>query len=66
MTKEVYTVELDRPEGVTVAELTAYIREAIELWGGQKRPDDPLFYPWSTGRSDRRKYPAIRVKRKYP
>ena len=66
MVKEVYTIELDRPPGVTVGELTAYIKEAVEVWGGQRRPDDPLFYPWRWGRGSCAPYPAIRVKRRYP
>lgn len=64
--KEVYTVELDRPEGVTVKELVAYIKDAVETWGGQRSNDDPLFYPWTWGRGRKGKYPAIRVKRRYP
>lgn len=63
--KETYTVELDRPEGVSVAELVAYMKDAIETWGGQKHPSDPLFYPWNMGRC-RYKLPAIRIRRGYP
>jgi len=63
--KEVYTIELDRPDGVSKKELVAYIKEAVEIWGGQKRPDDPLFYPWTMG-THKGKYPAIRVRGRYP
>lgn len=63
---EIYTIELNRPEGVTVAELVAYMKEAIEMWGGQRRTDDPLFYPWARRIRQDHKLPAIRIKRRYP
>lgn len=28
------------------AELREYIQEAVEIWGGQRHPDDWLFYPF--------------------
>lgn len=62
---EIYEIELQRPDGVTVAELTQYIKEAVETWGGWRSPEDPLFYPWSLGKI-RNALPAIRVRRRYP
>lgn len=31
-----------------------YVQEAIQLWGGQKHPDDPLFYTTKTKKKDMR------------
>ena len=68
MTKEIYTIELDRSDGVSVRELIEYIKEAVETWGGQRRTDDPLFYAWYRRGCGSRKdyYSAIRVRRRYP
>lgn len=70
MSKEIYTIELDRPDGVSVAELAAYIKEAVEDWGGQRPDSDPLFYPWKIKGADKdfnkRRAPMIRVRRSYP
>ncbi len=63
---EIYTIELDRPDGVTVAQLVQHMKEAIEQWGGQMEPTHPLFYPWAIGPHRRNKLPAIRIKRRYP
>ena len=43
MAKKKYIVIVDQPEDVTWREMAAYIEEAVEVWGGQKYPDDPLF-----------------------
>lgn len=52
MKEETYVVTLVRPRGVTVAEMRAYIEEAVGTWGGSYRPPmaygegddgDPLF-----------------------
>lgn len=29
--------------GVTMADLKAFAQDAVETWGGQRHPDDPLF-----------------------
>lgn len=65
-TKEVYIIELDRPPGVSVKALVAYIRDAVEDWGGQRDPDDPLFYPWRRYKGSTSPYPRIKVKRLRP
>jgi hypothetical protein len=45
--REEYTVKLRRPEGVSIARMQEYIRDAVLNWGGQFEPGvDPLFYPW--------------------
>ena len=75
--REIYTIELDRPDNVTVQRLINYMREAIEDWGGQLRPPgcdpefpegDPLFYPWAVrgAKNNKGKLPMIRIKRSYP
>ncbi len=66
--REFYTIELDRPDGVSVAELIRYMREALEEWGGQRHPDDPLFCAWKIrgAPGNARRLPAIRITRRYP
>lgn len=59
---ETYEVKLHRPNGVTVKELVEYIKEALDMWGGQRHPDDPLFYAW--GKHGYTKAPAVRVRRR--
>lgn len=66
MKPEIYTIELARPDGVSVDEMVSYIKEAVETWGGQRRPEDPLFSPWAVGKRRKHDLPAIRVKRRYP
>lgn len=61
--KEVYEVTLVRPEGVSVKELSAYIKNAVDSWGGAFDPHDPLYLPWSRGSYFKGVLPAIRVKR---
>lgn len=43
--RDVYVVTVPRIEGVTRERMTAFIKDAIESWGGQLRPanayDDP-------------------------
>jgi hypothetical protein len=47
MKKETYLVELVRPHGVSITEMSGYIKEAVETWAGSFRPpasygdDDP-------------------------
>lgn len=41
--REKYIVEIDRPSGVLVGEMKAYIKTAIEGWSGGGNPDSPLF-----------------------
>jgi len=41
--EECYVVIVERPKGVTSIEMAAYIRDAINAWGGGYPPDDPLF-----------------------
>lgn len=43
MTKLRFLVELDKPPQTGVKEVQEYLRDAIEGWGGQLHPDDPLF-----------------------
>ena len=59
--REIYSIYITRPEGVSVAKLTAYIKEAVESWGGQRSSDDPLFWPWGA----KREHPPVRVHRQY-
>lgn len=44
MPREKYIVTVTRPEGVSITEMRDYIREAVDMWGGQLHPDDPMFY----------------------
>jgi len=37
-------ISFDVPDTVTRAELRAFIVAALETWGGQRHPDDHLFY----------------------
>ncbi len=60
---EVYEVILVRPDDVSVGRMAAHIKEAVESWGGQFDPEDPLFNPWSRGRHKAPYLPAIRVRR---
>ena len=43
MPREIYLVKVDRPEGVSVDEMNAYIEEAVDTWKGQMCPEEPLF-----------------------
>lgn len=38
------SIEFDMPKTYTRREVKAYMKEAIETWGGQRHPDDELFY----------------------
>ena len=42
-TKELYLVEVKRPDGVTIPQMTAYIEDAVSSWKGGYHPDHPLF-----------------------
>ena len=42
MPKEIYEIEINRPVGVTVAELKEYIQDAVRSWGSQFPSDYPL------------------------
>ncbi len=44
MRKEQYIVEIERPEGVSVAEMKEYIRDAVGAWKGGMHPEDAIFY----------------------
>ena len=38
------TIQFDLPEdGADDDEVVSFIVEALEIWGGQRHPDDPLF-----------------------
>ncbi len=37
------TIRCGVPRGVPAAELRAFICDALETWGGQRHPDDPVF-----------------------
>lgn len=41
--KEKYEIDINRPYGVSVAEMKDYLKDAIDSWGGQFHFDDPLF-----------------------
>lgn len=43
MKRVTLTVSLTVLDEVTAAEVREYVREAVEVWGGQRHPDDPLF-----------------------
>jgi hypothetical protein len=38
-----YVVELFRPDGVTSAEMRAYIEDAVASMKGSYHPEDPIF-----------------------
>lgn len=38
-----FVIRVPSLEGVTQPEMAAYIREAVQCWGGQRQPEDPLF-----------------------
>lgn len=40
---EKYIVILDRPEGVSIREMKAYLEEAISIWCKSFDPDEPIF-----------------------
>lgn len=41
--RELYVVQLVRPDGVGRKEMAGYIEEAVSSWKGQYHPDNPLF-----------------------
>lgn len=43
MAREFYIVSVDRPEGVTVAEMKNYIQTAVSRWSSGYNPKHPLF-----------------------
>ena len=38
-----YTVSVEKPEGVTHAQMVGYIEDAVRTFKGGLFPDDPLF-----------------------
>ena len=40
--KELYLVEVKRPEDVSIDRMTAYTKDAVSSWRGGYAPDDPL------------------------
>ena len=36
-------IEYDMPEGTNREMIAAFVADALETWGGQFHPDDPLF-----------------------
>jgi hypothetical protein len=40
--REHYIVAVNRPQGVSISQMEAYIYDAVSTWGGQFHPDDPL------------------------
>lgn len=69
--KERYVIEVERPAGVTKAQMKHYIKTAVWNWSGGGDPEDPLFYiaepkvlPYPTRQGqDARRYHAIRSTR---
>jgi hypothetical protein len=43
MKTRVIKVKADIPDGVDTDELASFVADALETWGGQRRPEDPLF-----------------------
>jgi hypothetical protein len=37
-------IELQYPDSVSLSEIKEYAQDALENWGGQRHPDDHLFY----------------------
>lgn len=37
-------IELEYPDSVSLPEIREYAKDALESWGGQRHPDDHLFY----------------------
>lgn len=42
-TKRTFVVTIETEEKVEREAVQEYIKDAVESWGGQFRPDDPLF-----------------------
>lgn len=40
-------INFKKPAGADVGEIAAFIYDALSSWGGQFRPDDPLFHSLS-------------------
>lgn len=49
MPKEYYLIEINRPSGVSIGEMTDYIEDAVGSMKGCKHPEDPIFYLDSVG-----------------
>jgi hypothetical protein len=41
--KEQYIITLNRPKGVSVGEVNAYIKDAVSLWANGGDSESPLF-----------------------
>ena len=41
--KEQYVISLDRLQGISIKEMSAYIRDAVESWANGGDPESPLF-----------------------
>lgn len=37
-------IELRYPDSVSLAEIKDYAQDALETWGGQRHPEDHLYY----------------------
>lgn len=44
-------IQAEIPEGVTAAEAKDFAQDALETWGGQRHPDDPLFHSMKAPKS---------------
>lgn len=44
MPSEIYTIEVFRPESISVHKMRQHIKEAVASWGGGYKPDHPLYY----------------------
>ena len=50
-------VEVKYPDQVSNADIKEYVKEAIEMWGGQRHPEDELFYTTKAPKSRMRAKP---------
>lgn len=44
MKREIYRIEVERPDGVSVTDLREYMKTAINQWGKGGDPDSPFWY----------------------
>lgn len=45
----VYRLEFKKPRGASDADVREFIIAALETWGGQRHPSDPLFHSLREG-----------------
>jgi hypothetical protein len=43
-------IKFDKPDGAEIGDIAEFIHDALTSWGGQFRPDDPLFHSLDVSR----------------